>query len=134
MSRRYALADRRKFPTGRKILRNPPAGLAVYATMPRVLPLLVIVGVTLAAGCATRSPTTATKLEPKIQAQVGKGLIEPGFTPEMVYLALGKLYVKVNLPRRVVTQFQEVLRWDPQHREAQKLLDEITKGAAKRGR
>jgi tetratricopeptide (TPR) repeat protein len=54
-------------------------------------------------------------------------------TPES-YLALGKLYVKVNLPRRAVVQFQEVLRWDPQHREAQKLLDEISKGAGKRGR
>ena len=43
------------------------------------------------AGCNTsRTPTTATKLEPKIQAKVQKGIIEPGFTPEMVYLALGK--------------------------------------------
>ena len=58
--------------------------------MPRELTLIVIAGMMLAGGCATRSPTTATKLEPKIQAQVEKGLIEPGFTPEMVYLALGK--------------------------------------------
>jgi hypothetical protein len=42
-----------------------------------------------AAGCTT-APTTATKLEPKIQAKVQKGIVEPGFTPEMVYLALGK--------------------------------------------
>ena len=41
-------------------------------------------------GCATRTPTTATKLEPKIHAKVQKGIVEPGFTPEMVYLALGK--------------------------------------------
>jgi hypothetical protein len=87
---RVVLAGRKKFPAGRKILRNPPAGVAVYAAMPRVLTLIVIAGMMLAAGCATRSPTTATKLEPKIQAQVEKGLIEPGFTPEMVYLALGK--------------------------------------------
>ena len=43
------------------------------------------------AGCTTtRVPTTATKLEPDIQKKVEKGIIEPGFTPEMVYLALGK--------------------------------------------
>ena len=47
--------------------------------------------VALVAGCNTaKTPTTATKLEPKIRAQVDKGIIEPGFTPEMVYLALGK--------------------------------------------
>ena len=46
--------------------------------------------VLLLAGCATRTPTTATRLEPKIRSQVEKGVIEPGFTPEMVYLALGK--------------------------------------------
>jgi hypothetical protein len=44
----------------------------------------------LVAGCATRSPTTATSLEPKIKAKVDRGIVEPGFTPEMVYLALGK--------------------------------------------
>lgn len=42
------------------------------------------------AGCVTKTPTTATKLEPKIQAKVKQGIVEPGFTPEMVYLALGK--------------------------------------------
>jgi hypothetical protein len=41
-------------------------------------------------GCATQTPTTATKLEPKIHAKVKQGIVEPGFTPEMVYLALGK--------------------------------------------
>jgi hypothetical protein len=40
-------------------------------------------------GCASK-PTTSTKLEPDIRAKVEKGIIEPGFTPEMVYLALGK--------------------------------------------
>jgi hypothetical protein len=43
----------------------------------------------LSAAC-TSTPTTATSLEPKIRAKVEKGTIEPGFTPEMVFLALGK--------------------------------------------
>jgi hypothetical protein len=54
------------------------------------LPLLAAVTLLLATGCATRTPTTATRLEPDIKAKVDKGLIEPGFTPEMVFLALGK--------------------------------------------
>jgi hypothetical protein len=54
------------------------------------LPLLAAVTLLLATGCATRTPTTATRLEPEIKAKVDKGLIEPGFTPEMVFLALGK--------------------------------------------
>jgi hypothetical protein len=41
-------------------------------------------------GCVTQKPTTSTSLEPKIRAKVQKGVIEPGFTPEMVYVALGK--------------------------------------------
>jgi hypothetical protein len=50
-----------------------------------------VIGIcTLLVGCATRSPTTATNLEPQIKAKVDRGLVEPGFTPEMVYLALGK--------------------------------------------
>jgi hypothetical protein len=58
--------------------------------MHRLPVFLVITGILLAAGCATTKPTTSTSLEPKIRAKVEKGLIEPGFTPEMVYLALGK--------------------------------------------
>ncbi len=59
--------------------------------MQRILVLLPSILSLVLAGCATaRIPTTATKLEPKIQAKVTKGIIEPGFTPEMVYLALGK--------------------------------------------
>src|SRR5215204_1645345 len=54
------------------------------------LPLLAAAALLLATGCATRTPTTATKLEPTIKAKVDKGIIEPGFTPEMVFLALGK--------------------------------------------
>jgi hypothetical protein len=46
--------------------------------------------VVLTAGCVSQSPTTSTSLEPAIRAKVEKGIIEPGFTPEMVYLALGK--------------------------------------------
>lgn len=42
-------------------------------------------------GCNTaKPPTSAATLEPTIRKKVEKGLIEPGFTPEMVYLALGK--------------------------------------------
>ena len=52
--------------------------------------LLLLCGAVAVAGCATSTPTTATKLEPKIQAKVKQGIVEPGFTPEMVYLALGK--------------------------------------------
>jgi hypothetical protein len=53
----------------------------------------ILVGLT---GCNTASsrlrntPTTATSLEPAIRAKIDKGIVEPGFTPEMVYLALGK--------------------------------------------
>ena len=54
------------------------------------LPLIAVAVLLLATSCATRTPTTATKLEPTIKAKVDKGLIEPGFTPEMVFLALGK--------------------------------------------
>ena len=54
------------------------------------LPLIAAAALLLATGCATRTPTTATRLEPAIKAKVDKGLIEPGFTPEMVFLALGK--------------------------------------------
>ena len=42
-------------------------------------------------GCNTaKVPTTATTLEPAIQKKVQRGIVEPGMTPEMVYLALGK--------------------------------------------
>lgn len=48
----------------------------------------------LTAGCATR--TRELKLPPEssldtaTQKKIKRGLVEPGFTPEMVYLALGK--------------------------------------------
>jgi molecular chaperone DnaJ len=43
------------------------------------------------------------------------------------HLALGKLYLKVNLPRRAEQQFHEVLRWDPDNPEATTLLQTLAK-------
>lgn len=58
--------------------------------MRALLPTLATVVLALA-GCNTaRPPVTATKLEPDIQKKVARGIVEPGMTPEMVYLALGK--------------------------------------------
>jgi hypothetical protein len=55
------------------------------------LPLIAATALLLSTACTTtRTPTTATQLEPQIKAKVDKGIIEPGFTPEMVFLALGK--------------------------------------------
>src|SRR3954471_12050456 len=51
---------------------------------------LMVAGCNTASSRLSKTPTTATKLEPAIKAKVEKGVIEPGFTPEMVYLALGK--------------------------------------------
>ena len=59
--------------------------------MHRSIALIAAAAVLIASGCATsRTPSTATTLEPKIRAKLDRGIIEPGFTPEMVYLALGK--------------------------------------------
>lgn len=55
--------------------------------------LALVLTLTLAgvAGCTTvQRPVTATKLEPGIQKKIDRGIVEPGFTPEMVFLALGK--------------------------------------------
>lgn len=41
-------------------------------------------------GCATNVPTTATRLEPEVKKKIDRGIVEPGFTPEMVFMALGK--------------------------------------------
>jgi hypothetical protein len=55
------------------------------------LSLIAAAALLITTGCATnRAPTTATRLEPDIKAKVDKGVVEPGFTPEMVFLALGK--------------------------------------------
>lgn len=48
-------------------------------------------------------------------------------------LELGKLYMRVNLPKRAETQFLEVLRWDPENKAALRLLDEIGRGRAPEG-
>lgn len=64
--------------------------MRVYARMHRSPVALLALLSLLLAGCATRTPTTATTLEPKIQEKVKRGVVEPGFTPEMVYMALGK--------------------------------------------
>jgi curved DNA-binding protein CbpA len=48
------------------------------------------------------------------------------------YMLLGKLYMKVGLPRRAEQQFREALRWDPKNAEAERLLHEL--GALRRGR
>lgn len=70
---------------------NPRNRLQVYPRMHRLITSTAVVILIAAAGCTTaRQPTTATTLEPKIRAKVERGVIEPGFTPEMVYLALGK--------------------------------------------
>lgn len=48
-------------------------------------------------------------------------------------LELGKLYLRVNLPKRAETQILEVLRWDPENKTALRLLDEIGKRRAPQG-
>lgn len=41
------------------------------------------------------------------------------------YMELGKLYLKVELPKRAAVQFQQALRWDPNNAEALKLLNSL---------
>src|SRR5262249_3132153 len=66
-------------------------GPQVYGGMHRTYPLVAAVLLVAVSGCvSTRAPTTASDLEPAIRKKVERGIIEPGFTPEMVYLALGK--------------------------------------------
>jgi curved DNA-binding protein CbpA len=43
------------------------------------------------------------------------------------HLELAKLYIKVMLPRKAEMQLQEILRWDPENREAHKLLADLEK-------
>jgi curved DNA-binding protein CbpA len=47
-------------------------------------------------------------------------------------LALGKLYIKCNLPRRAEIRLNEVLTWDPLNEEARALLSQVTGGEADR--
>ena len=42
------------------------------------------------AGCAAQQPIATGKMEPEVRALIEQRRIEPGFTPEMVFLALGK--------------------------------------------
>jgi curved DNA-binding protein CbpA len=44
-------------------------------------------------------------------------------TAVATHIALGKLYLRVNLPRRAEAQFLEALRWEPGNSEACSLLD-----------
>ena len=78
------------FPSAAKFQRNRRTQPRVYAAMHPFSALVAATTIVIIAGCATPQPTTSTSLEPKIRAKVDKGIIEPGFTPEMVYLALGK--------------------------------------------
>ena len=41
------------------------------------------------------------------------------------YMELGKLYLKVELPKRAAVQFEQALRWDPGNAEALRLLSSI---------
>lgn len=43
------------------------------------------------------------------------------------HLELARLYIKVQLPRKAERHLQQLLHWDPAHREAQKLLEELAK-------
>jgi hypothetical protein len=54
--------------------------------------LVALAGAALLAlpGCTTSRPLNSTKLDPATKAKIDQRRIEPGFTPEMVFLALGK--------------------------------------------
>lgn len=41
-------------------------------------------------------PTTAAALDDKTRQKIQRGIVEPGYTPEMVYLALGKPTTPAN--------------------------------------
>jgi Tfp pilus assembly protein PilF len=47
------------------------------------------------------------------------------------YLQLGKLYIKVSLPKRAEAQFYEALRWDGENSEALKQLQTLGKQKSK---
>jgi DnaJ-domain-containing protein 1 len=59
---------------------------------------------------AEQSLLDAIRLEPLLSA---------------AHMALARLYVKVNLPRRAEARLVELLRWDPHNREAQSLLNTV---------
>jgi predicted Zn-dependent protease len=47
-------------------------------------------------------------------------------------LELAKLYIKVDLCRKAELQLQELMRWDPENSEVQKLLTELNKHSSPR--
>ncbi len=53
--------------------------------------------------------------------------IELETIPSNSLVALVKLYLKVRLPRKAASMHKELIRWDPDHPEAKKLLEEIEK-------
>lgn len=60
-----------------------------------LLPVLALLTLTLS-GCNSAStrlrqyPESATQLDNRTRDKIKRGVVEPGFTPEMVYMALGK--------------------------------------------
>ncbi len=62
----------------------------------RILTLLALAGFALLAGCQTvdsrikEKPELFAKLDPATQDKIKQGIIDIGFTQDMVYLALGK--------------------------------------------
>jgi curved DNA-binding protein CbpA len=53
--------------------------------------------------------------------------LELDFTSIKSRLALARLYANVMLRKKALFQLEEVLRWDPENREARKLLDILAK-------
>ncbi len=67
---------------------------------------------------------------PKLHKEAEKHLLkalELDSTSIDSHLELGKLYLKIGLPRRASFQFGQVLRWIPAHEEAQRLLKGISR-------
>jgi len=52
--------------------------------------VLLVVGCHSPAARLRERPAAAAALDPRARAKIERGIVEPGFTPEMVYLALGK--------------------------------------------
>jgi lipopolysaccharide biosynthesis regulator YciM len=72
----------------------------------------------------------AQKEIPKLHKEAEKYLLralELDSTCVDSHLELGKLYLKVNLPKRAALQFEQVLRWIPAHAEARRLLNSISR-------
>jgi curved DNA-binding protein CbpA len=50
--------------------------------------------------------------------------LELNSTSATTHVSLGKLYLRVNLPRKAEAQFREALRWEPDNAEATSLLEQ----------